>query len=316
MNFKNLFIVLLLIIVYGCEHKGEKRNKDSITGTDGLVINFLENNPKNNYSVNNGKEEPISIIVKMRNKGAYPQEDQENILDKGQVYISGFDSNIIQIKNKSKRLDKELLTGVSSVNPKGSVDTADFKGLISGENIAYKYEPKIVANICYPYFTKAITSVCIDPNPFDDKQKKACRFGTKTLTSQGAPIAIRRIDQEASTSKNQFKIHIWNVGGGDVIALNSLEKCSPEGEIFKREDFNIVELLSVSAGPVELNCIPPDEGSNIRLVNGKGFVICSLERNAFEDANSAYTTLLNIELRYGYRTSISKKIKISKIESN
>jgi hypothetical protein len=315
-KFGILLVFLVLIIGTSCTQRGNRGANELVKGTNGLTINFLDYNPQENYLISE-EGEPISIIVDVRNQGTYPQDDELNILSRGQVYISGFDDTILIMEEKSKRLNRDFLPGVSSINPEGSFDTLEFKGDIYSDNIIVdKYEPNILATICYPYITRASPSACIDPFPFDEKQRKVCNIGPQTLSSQGAPIAITRIDQEASTSKMQFKISIKNVGGGDVVKISSLEKCNPyESNGLEREDFDRVELLRATAGQIELSCGPFDKGGNriIRLFNGEGFVICSMLKSEYTDARSAYTTPLNIELRYGYRSTISKKIKISKV---
>ena len=135
------------------------------------------------------------------------------------------------------------------------------------------------------------------------------------MQSQGAPIAITKIDQEASSSKIQFKISLKNVGKGDLLKLDALEKCSPiTGQGLERQDFDKIGLTRASVGFAELTCGPFSEGGNIiRFNNGEGFILCSLEKGSYEDIKSAYTTPLNLEFRYAYRTTASKPIKISKI---
>src|SRR3989344_1754617 len=88
--------LLLLILVFGCQAQaGKQSSKDTSTGTEGITMNFLGNNPQDKYIVTDEQEESISIILELRNKGSYPRENDVNELSRGQVYISGFDDNII-----------------------------------------------------------------------------------------------------------------------------------------------------------------------------------------------------------------------------
>tara|TARA_Y100000310_G_scaffold343471_1_gene451245 strand:- start:2802 stop:3791 length:990 start_codon:yes stop_codon:yes gene_type:complete len=321
-KFEILFLVLLVIVIAGCDKLGGKGSSKS-SGTEGITINFLENSPQDRYMVSNEDEEPISVILELRNKGPYPQDEDENILSRGKVYISGFDKEIIRIDEPSANLRRDYLLGLNSFNPEGGFDTVEFEGVISSDKIIVdEYSPTILATLCYPYVTKASPTVCIDPFPFDDKQEKVCRIGSTQLSSQGAPITITRIDEEASSNKLQFKINVKNGGNGEVIKVNSLVKCDPYGDtssgkedILERKDFDRVELVRATVGFSELECGPLDEGRFIRLFNGEGFVLCGLDRSSFEESKSAYTTPLNIELRYGYRSTISKPVRISKISS-
>ena len=73
-----------------------------------------------------------------------------------------------------------------------------------------------------------------------------------------------------------------------------------------------MDLVRATVGSDELRCRPLDNGK-IRLNNGEGFIICSLDDYAFEDATTAYSTPLTLELRYGYRSSVSKSLSIVKL---
>ncbi|MBL7056602.1 hypothetical protein ISS07_06840 [Candidatus Woesearchaeota archaeon] len=312
---KIIILLLLLVLAYGCTNNSGSSKTDSIKGSEGLTIDFLKGNPQERYVVSD-VEEPISIILELRNKGSYPDEEDENILGRGSVHISGFDTNIIQIDSLSERVDREFLTGRSSLNPEGGFDDVEFKGTIYPEDlIVDRYEPTILATLCYPYKTKASPSVCIDPFPFDESQDKVCRIGSTKLSSQGAPIAITSIEQEASASKIQFKINIKNSGKGDVIKFDALDKCDPtQGELFARTDFDKIILERASVGFSELRCGPfPDGNGIIRLNNGEGFILCSIDKESYENEKSAYTTPLNLEIKYGYRITETKPIRISKV---
>ena len=190
---------------------------------------------------------------------------------------------------------------------------------------------------CYPYFTKSTPTVCIDPEPFDLRQEKVCNIGSQTVPNQGAPIAITKIDQEAAAGKIQFKITIKNIGKGDVIWDESgisglggdtglLNRCDPnEGGKLDRKDFDRVKVEKIKIGTVDLwnadktknKCSPFADGTNdiVRLFNGEGFVICTLDVKDLGNIQSAYTTPIDIELRYAYRSTISKPIQIKKLET-
>ena len=97
----------------GCNPNSDSRSTEkSIKGSDGIIINFIENNPQDRYIVSED-EEPITIALEMRNKGSFPKEDDKNDLSRGQVYVSGFDRDIIQLDDYSKGLDRNFLPGVS-----------------------------------------------------------------------------------------------------------------------------------------------------------------------------------------------------------
>src|SRR3989338_1371611 len=248
-SFGILFAFLLIISAAGCIKKsGSGSENIEATGTKGLAIKFLENYPQDNYLVSTG-EEPIIVAVEVKNQGTFPQQedlDKWSDLKTAEVKVSGYDNNIINIPNipvSNKKIKWDSFPGVSYVNREGGIDIIEFTGNINADKIKVnKYEPTMLATICYPYLTKAGPAVCIDPFPFDS-QNEVCKIGSNILKSQGAPVAITRIDEEVSANKIQFRINIKNVGGGEIIKLGSLQKCiSPESGELQKSDFDIVEL--------------------------------------------------------------------------
>ena len=336
-----LFVFLSFIFVAGCDTIVKKGGGDTTEfkrGSSGLVMEFVRNYPGDGYIVNKDTPEDILIMIDLKNKGTYPEGDK---FEKGNVYISGFDDEIVDITVKSKSLsDPDMfLAAASPINPLGGFATVEFDGNIIADKITVdEYNPTIMATACYPYGTKASPTVCVDPSPFGDRQEKVCHIGSQTLGTQGAPVAVTSIVQEAATDKIQFKITINNVGVGDVIktgdsnnkeedcppetaAVSTLDRCNPLGcGKLDRKDFDRVKLTKVQIGDVNLlggeKCSPFADGTEdiIKLFNGEGFVICTLTVSELGGGvQSAYTTPLNIELEYNYRSTISKPIKISKL---
>lgn len=343
-NFKTTLVFLLIgfIIIFlaGCAKK-EKDETDFVRGPDGLVMSFIANAPQDKYVISD-VDEPISIAIDIWNKGTHPrkyddEDDPEAVLFKGlgRISISGFDKGIIVMENGKYYKDFTesgvYLPPASTLNPRGGLYTAEFNGEIKHDNVIVdKYEPTILVTACYPYSTMATPTVCIDPQPFEARQEKVCNIGSQTLKPQGAPIAITKIDQEASKGKIRFKITIENVGKGDVIWENDasklgslIDKCSPAGGttkgILDRKDFDKVRLNEVKIGEVDLletgKCTPfaEDTSNIIRLFEGSGFVVCTLD-GLGNGPESAYTTPIAIKASYVYRSTISKPISIRKIE--
>jgi hypothetical protein len=335
------FSIIFLIFITGCG-KNESQDFDGpITGEEGLEISFLENFPLTKYVLGSEQQEPITIILDVRNKGALGLGIDESLssnhfLNKGKIFIGGFDDSIVNmdrsddsddditIEDKTIDISTLILPSRSSINPQGGFFSVQFDGNVVAANLQVEqYDPTILATICYPYKTIAGPNVCVDPDPFDDKQEKVCRLGSHSLTSQGAPIAVKTIDQEASSNKLRFKIVIENVGNGDVIKPDSMDKCGGTGDNrLKRDDFDLVELTQAKVGTIDLlsgsensKCGPfAKQGTKlIRLFDGEGFVICSVDK-ADIPVSTAYTTPLNIELSYGYRSTASKSISIKKLK--
>jgi hypothetical protein len=343
-NFAIVFVILALIA--GCRPPTSGTSDSSaISGTDGLVMNFLAGAPPSKMYVEDEAEIPISIEI--RNKGTYPAPKDkgkslwETAMDDDVVFISGFDTALISEwrvngenvngKYPGVKLSKlaEALEGRSSTNPEGGYELLEFVGTLDLNNINIeKYSPNFLVTACYDYETRAEPNVCIDPEPFSVANvRKVCEISDITLSSQGAPVAITKVEVQPLSNSIQFKIHFKNAGKGDVIATDVLKKCS-EGNL-KKSDMDSVKLIRVQIGDEEyywkrnsenLRCDATasarDNGQEykgyVRLINGEGFVVCTL-KNYKGDVQSAYTTPMYIEIAYGYRNTISKSVEIIKV---
>lgn len=328
---KFIFVLffILLISISGCTSKGKKDVKKSLeeirTGTEGIVVSFLPNALPGKIHVEQNQPNDFEVVLEIKNKGAYPQPD-EGVSGLGpllsKIYLSGYDPNILIFSPApTADLSGRTLEGKSTINPNGGQDLVAFKVNVNTENLnVEKYEPTLLATVCYNYFTIAGPSVCIDPNPYSTvKEKKVCEVQDTTLSNQGAPVAVTKIEEEAFATKTQFKITIKNVGSGDVIKREEIEKCNPFGtEKIGREDIDKVYLYEVKISDKTLQCGPFAEGvakgtqGYVRLINGEGFVICELPQRDYGQSKTSYTTPLRIWLSYNYRTTTERKIQIIK----
>jgi len=327
-------VLFLLISVSACSKKRavEKKLDDIRTGTQGIVMSFLPNAPPDKVHIEEGADNTFDVVLEIRNKGAYPQPNEGTAPD-GFVALSGYDPNIVKVGIQNAEdnqpwqyLRGKALEGKSTINPNGGLDLLTFKVKIDGKALKVeKYEPTFLATACYPYKTVAGPPVCIDPNPYTTVNlKKVCQVQSVSLSNQGAPIAVTRIDEEALAGRTQFKITIKNVGGGDVI--KSLDKCATSK--ITREDIDKLSVYWVSISDKALECGPYAEGPYgeslvggrttstsggvVRLISGEGFIICNFQKENYKESITAFTTPIFIKLGYGYRTSIEKKIQIKK----
>lgn len=330
---KNLIFasfLLLLILVSGCSGKKDvkKSIEDLRTGTDGVIASFLPYNPPDTVHVEENKDNEFDIILELKNRGAYPQPD-EGTAPAGKVFLSGFDSNIIEVKPKenSNELGRRALEGKSLINLNGGSDLATFTGKVDYAKLnVEKYDLVLLATACYEYETIAGPSVCIDPDPYSTvKEKKICEVNDLTLSNQGAPVAVTKVEEEAFDQKTQFKITIKNIGGGDVIKHSIAEQgsiCNPFGEKkLGRDDVDKVLLEGVRIADQPLQCRPfaiePIESTSgfIRLTNGEGSIVCELRKDTsttYKDSKTTFTTPLNIHLKYFYRTNSQRSLRIKK----
>ena len=352
------FLVLLVLVSgFSCSLKNgltnplssapktgaKKTVEDLRTGTEGMSVGFTPNNPPATIYVEDSQPNKVDVIVELSNKGAYPQPE-DNTPPSGKVFLSGYDQNILEFNPNSYDLVKKSLYGKSLIDLRGGSDIAIFNGEIKDTLKVDKYEPILLATLCYNYQTIAGPPVCIDPDPHPQvNQKKVCEAAPVTLTSQGAPVAVVGIDVNALATKTIFTITIKNVGSGDVIRNNregtnqpsssgqpsagtagsnddAISKCNPFNNKLTREDIDKVFVEDVSTGSTQLLCWgftdkpTKSERGFIRLTNGQGSVICQLDKTdaGYPGGNTAYTTPLKIILSYVYKTTAQRSVLLQK----
>ena len=325
------FLVLFLIMLMGCA-KEPAQEKFVKTGTEGIVANFVAGQPPEKiYAEPNSPN--FDVVLELRNKGGYPEPGKGSGVNGlgprfGKIILSGYDSRIINIEDNVRQdLSTFALEGKSAINPNGGQDIIAFTGNINYNQLNVNiYEPILQATSCYYYETETGPSICIDPQPFSTDDK-VCQVQDLSLSSQGAPIAITRIDQETFATKTQFRITIQNVGGGEV--TDSLEQpdqnqangqnqeiCS--SQTLGRDQIDKVRMEFARVSTVPLYCGPfvdtSAKGASgvVRLINDEGSIICEFPSDLYSNKLTAYTTPLSIKLSYTYRTHTQRKLLIVK----
>ena len=299
MASKRLILALfLLILLVGC--KGGQKGKDQpegvlsfqATGTEGLTLQFLKDQPPSRIYTST----PLTVVAQINNKGVHD-------ISNANLYLSGFDSRIISGISSSP--NSISLEGKSPFNPEGDIEIVEWSSsAVQLPPGSTTYSPNLVLTACYQYETLATPVVCVDPDPFNTLQDKSCKVGSvNTGGSQGSPIAISSVEQEVTPTDLFFRVHISNVGGGQVFDESSMTKC-PSSLQF--QDLNKIELREATISGKQLECKPENP---IRLVDGKATIFCKTS----QFTGSAFETPLTLRFSYGYKSSISQKVEIVNI---
>ena len=307
-------LVISLFILTSCvgnrNRDGEDISDENYrTGSKGLELEFMKNAPPDKIYSNN----EMDIIIEITNEGAYPLEGSFD----GKIEIYGFDEKAFAGErwDGSNFIDPEL-QGRSQFSPRGGRDVKRYHvdrvyTLFDSEF----YEPTIVAAACYKYQTTADALVCIDPEPYSIfDEEKVCSIGqngkTYTLGTQGAPVAVTRVEEEISSNDIHFSIYIKNVGTGKVVDEKAINDCP------LNLDYNDVDKVLVTAKlPFDSapRCQPKgDYRDPVRLdESGNGFIFCSFRK---PDSKSAFETVLQVNLDYRYLDWIEKELRIVNID--
>jgi hypothetical protein len=303
--------IILLLLLSACTLDTSTSPENIRQGTEGITISFLQTLPKE-IVVTGTTMERISFLVELRNKGAYP----EKASPEGSLWLSGFDPKIISMDAETTEPFTSSaggrLEGRTGANAVGGLSTHEFQATINSNALPEgKYTPTILANVCYRYKTIANPVVCIEKDPFLlSTQKKACSTADTSLSSQGAPVAVTKVETVSTTDNVQFKITVRNLGKGNVV--NPALSCSPPSiRNVQRHELDILSIESVTLGGQEAACSAPDK--KVRLIDGLGFFTCTIEKAIFEQQQAAFSTPLDITLSYLYKDSIEQPLVITKI---
>ena len=286
-----IVLMILVLVISSCSSgsRGDPRSSEIEdlnyhTGSQGLVLRFVPGTPP--QSVYEG--DPLNIMVEYSNKGAYD-------IYGGQLYISGYDPGFISFYPPYGSFDAK---GKSEFNPLGELSKthefyADRVRIPQGVDA---YSPRFMVTACYKYKTEAFKEVCIDPDPFSvAPREKVCTVHDVSFGTQGAPVAVNLAETTTSRNRVQFKVHVSNVGGGTVIDNRApITSCHT---LLRRSDIDRVS-INAKFSDKFLDCEP----EIIHMVNGKGISVCTYD--GADIGTEAFLTVLNIELLYGYRTSI------------
>ncbi|MEM3690223.1 MAG: hypothetical protein QXZ40_00645, partial [Candidatus Micrarchaeia archaeon] len=168
---------------------------------------------------------------------------------------------------------------------------------------------------CYPYYTIATTSFCVDTSIYEGG-RKPCTFREKTtLSSQGAPIVISEIDaaklfQSESEVKMVFTIKIRNVGDGIVVDKGKWEVlCSNTKVTGAPSAYFGRAYVSAKLGDKELNCGKRNYADLSQ--NSEDIVTC--ETGILKVSDGSYVSPLLINVSYGYVQIATKEVIIKKL---
>ena len=250
MRIKVAGLLILISIISGCSSGNNNSTDVKLqTGTKGLTLEFLQGFPEQV-----GEEENFFAGVEIRNEGfsdikngkliATLEQDFLNIMswELPSTAHSTYD-NVISYDLKGKTIsntrgDRQIIRAV--INAKKIDDTRN------------KMRSNVVFTACYPYSTVLSDVICIDTDPNNlGVAEKSCEAKEVTGESQGAPIAITKIEYRIIPGGNsdevgmEFGIYAQNKGDGLLINRERYEDiCLGHG--IEKEDYNVVTLKRLS----------------------------------------------------------------------
>jgi hypothetical protein len=213
----------------------------------------------------------------------------------------------------SERSMKFSLEGKSQFNPKGGFDQVHFRVKNTGILPQFEsYQSDLIFRACYKYSTFASAQVCIDPDVANLNSRKTCRSAPVLLSGgQGAPVTVTRIEPYMVPEGNQvrpvFAVYIQNLGAGTVITTQGAElACAGGGGPLLANNATVRASIQDKVLKCEPNPVRVEFGRESRF-------ICERDDLLFGESSGTFSTILSIQLDYGYVDNAVLPITIARL---
>ena len=313
---KKTVILTLLLFLSSCGSGTTVLETELQTGTDGLTIDILD------FPTAITEEDKFYLALELRNEGFYDIED-------ARVFAS-VERDFVEVDNWDLPEDfTASFEGIVSftLDGKSIYNTRGDKQILRAVMNTKKIDPtrnlmksRIVINACYSYSTILSDTICIDTDPSGlSVAAKTCTSTNLNADSQGAPVAITKVDQKiipGTSSENvgiEFTILAKNKGSGLIVNPDGFDIVCLEGAE-SREDYNTIKIKRIGFYDFELDsqqsdivCTP-----NVLRETKDGYITkCRLnEGRNIPKKLFTFETPIVIELEYGYRISEGTEIEI------
>lgn len=316
MKSKNILIVIFLtimLVLAGCSGSGSNTKKNGyeidssfVGGSDAVIIKYSEQLPE---EVFDGGRGAFPITLEVENKGEF--EIPEN---KFNVVLKSLSPSDWNLESNHKTLSSVL----RSVAKDGSVIG---RGQVTFSNVRYlpellggSFSQPLTAQVCYPYQTTTITSVCLDDDIYslNDDRTIVCEVNSKREASNsGAPIKVSNVEQNSGGESEiiiSFEITHKEVSSRSVVyAPNSLNELC---EVPNGEEFNLKDSVkfTVTTNLNGLDCGYGDGASGVvKLYDSQPTrVTCTQDISGFDDQIKP----ISIKLDYDYFDVIEETIVV------
>jgi len=290
-------------------------------------MQFLPNAPPEQfYAPSSGKTAAFPVGLRLANNGATDVEVGflSLAVEKDYVGIIEWDLSepVISEAGAPERASFSL-AGKSSTFPLG--DEAVVLATLQAKPISpqiMQHDTTVIVTACYPYETKASSTVCVDTDIFGMRpRQKVCTPRTTTIAGgQGGPVAVTSIEERILPQgdeyiRPQFVITVENRGSGTVVNKDKVSEACSSAPL-DTTDYSVVAVdevrlsgLSLTRG--DISCEP----DYVRLqAEGRGTIRCTIAEGRIPTSQDTYQTSIFIELSYGYTHSISKTIRLERAD--
>ena len=313
MKYKSIiFILVVSFLLVGCDLDSPDDEQmgfgsSYIGGSDGLSIEFMENQPPS--TILDNSQSSFSISLQVKNEGEYD-------IPAGGVRtkIEGIDPQALGLSELKASLDSSLrgkrLVSDGQENP-GDIGYITIDNLYYEDSVSTNIPLNLRARVCYDYQTNAIINrFCIKENPLSISDASCEVSGSKSVDSSAAPVSVRNFNQRPiSNDEIRLSFDVVHQNNGEIISPNTQDCFDTE-----RSDGNRVNVRIVGADSnLECSDFTREGGDLIRedvnLYGGDRYSVrCTY--NTEDSSERGTEDTIQIVLEYQYRTSSQKTIML------
>ncbi len=308
-------LVFLLLLLVACQLTQPRAKIPDIpasvrVGTSSLEIAFNPASTNSLFMCGQGE-----VFVELRNTGAWNVKD-------------GFYTWIVEdqfFKMLGARQNNFSIEGKSQYKPVGGF-TANtrlkFESLDLPKQLE-SYSSAFIFQACYPYRTWASVPVCVDPDVRGFSKNKPCKAEPVVLAGgQGAPVAITRVETSMVPTPDgkvrpSFAFFVQNLGYGSVVRESDVELACGSGEKMDRDKLLPFADVYVELQEEPLKCMPvfkDTDKSVVRIEEGvETKFVCTNPDAVYDMSAGTFSTVLTVELRYGYVNNAVLPVVVSKL---
>ncbi|MBI2654629.1 hypothetical protein HYX02_07550 [Candidatus Woesearchaeota archaeon] len=322
-----LFLLILSLFILGCgkaslTSSSKTKTIDVFVGIEGLTSEFVKGAPPPKIL----QDSEFPVVLRVKNNGAFHVKNAYLNMIRERDYVPKL--SVEGNKHKSS-IEENIasfdIDGKTELNIKGDEIVIPFKGKTG------KLEPQseqrlstLTATLCYPYKTTLSTTTCIDPDvPGIRPGKKVCNVKDLIFNSQGAPIAITKIETVIVPEENsimpQFLIFVENKGIGVPVRPEKYKDACLQSETKDERMWNVAFLKATMPGTeIQLECNPNEDDKAdksigfLRFRDKKSYVRCTYKGKDISRNSDAYTAPLKVEIDYGYVHTTTTNFLIQK----
>jgi hypothetical protein len=313
--------VISLLILSACSSDDDTvrgRSAKSLDGAFlggdvGLNLGFEENAPPN--EVFDQSTDSFDLIVKLANAG-------ESSVTRALVKLSGLEPSTWGLSQVSQNLPFEASPRVKSAE--GDVIEPDpvlveFNGLSYSGKVSGPQSFDLRADVCYDYSTEFETILCVLKDPLRSKDAVCTLDKDIPLANSGGPVHITEMKESGRPNGVTFTFTVAHTGTGSVYTEGST--CGLDGDVARSAE-NVVSLTVGSKEPLSgLTC----EGFSSKTSDTSGTLRFTKEGTSLtpkritcnlvtENIPTDFIKLIDLELRYAYRDSVTQEIIVKNTE--